>query len=750
MKLTKLNLLIAVGLVLLLSTPAQSQYVKTLGGSNYDGGTSVIQTSDGGFLVSGGTRSFGAGDVDVLLARFDAYGNHLWTRTLGWGDDESGSSVIETSNGGFVVFGVSASFVADREHYLAKFDGSGNHLWTKTIRGNWPYWAYAYSVIEASDGGLVVSGSSNSFTGNWELILAKFDSSGGHLWTRTLGDGNREDGGVVIEASDGGLVLAGDTKSFGASDCDLLLNKLDSAGNHLWTKTLGGAAAENVHSIIETSDGGLVVTGYTYSFGAGDCDLLLAKFDSIGNLLWTRTLGGDTLDYGNSVIEASDGGLVAAGITYSFGAGDRDFLLAKFDSTGNLLWTRTLGGDTLDYGHSVIQASDGGLVVTGGTYSFGAGSSDLLLAKFDADGNTCLGEFITPEVDTVSPDTTSPSPEVNPQSPTITSPEPTVTSPTPPVTVVCDDRAPTILSITDVGNDQGRQVRVEWYRCYFDSAGSDVTITEYSLWRRIDEDKGHDQGNEILSSDFGMLGGGRLYPPGEWDFIKTVPARGETTYNTVCPTLGDSTLAEGMYWSVFFVSAVTPDPLVYYDSEPDSGYSLDNIPPFGVSSLDIPQKVEQTLLLTWVVPGEYPGEQSATAYDIRYSNSPIDDDTTAWWNAAIQCEGEPYPASAGQVDSFMVTLDLTQTYYFAMKLLDDRPNYSEISNIVRFTCGDANADTIINSADVVYLINYLFKGGPPPVPMAAGDVNCDGVINSADVVYLINYLFKGGPPPCSP
>jgi hypothetical protein len=309
---------------------------------------------------------------------------------------------------------------------------------------------------------------------------------------------------------------------------------------------------------------------------------------------------------------------------------------------------------------------------------------------------------------------------------------------------------PFIISITDVGNDQGRQVRVNWNRCCYDVFGSPVTITEYSLWRRIDQDKAGSLEDEMLSSNVEMFGGPRLYPPGDWDFIKTVPARGEEEYNTVCPTLGDSTEAEGMYWSVFFVSAMTSDPLVYFDSEPDSGFSLDNIPPLPITDLDIPRKTSTALVLKWMVPGEYPGEQSATAYDIRYSTSPIGSDTAAWWDAAIQCEGEPYPAPAGAIDSFEVTLDLTQTYYIAMKLLDDRPNYSEISNIVRFTCGDANGSGGVDLADAVYIVNWLFIGGPPPDLMAAGDANCDSSVNLADAVYIINWLFIGGPPPCSP
>ena len=314
MKLTKLNLLIAAGLVLLLTTPAQSQFVKTLG--IYGIGLSVIEGSDGEIFVTGYT-GFGAGDYDLLLAKFDASGNHLWTRTLG---------------------------------------GSGDD--------------WGYSVIEASDGGLVVTGHTFSFgAGGRDFLLAKFDASGNRLWTRTLGGGNSDYGRSVIEASDGGLVVTGYTMSFGAGQCDLLLAKFDASGNYLWTRTLGGPYNDYGYSLVEASDGGIIVTGTSNSFyGATNSDFLLAKFDASGNYLWTRILQGYINDYGHSVIEASDGGIIAVGTFNTMDSPPMvspdtlhgEILLTKFDASGALLWARTLGGANEEDGYSVIEASDGG------------------------------------------------------------------------------------------------------------------------------------------------------------------------------------------------------------------------------------------------------------------------------------------------------------------------------------------------------------------------------------------------------
>lgn len=301
---------------------------------------------------------------------------------------------------------------------------------------------------------------------------------------------------------------------------------------------------------------------------------------------------------------------------------------------------------------------------------------------------------------------------------------------------------PSILSVTDVGNDQGRQARIRWTRSCYDAVGSPVTITEYSIWRRIDVDKA--LGQSVTS------GKGRIYPPGDWDFIKTVPARGEEEYNTVCPTLGDSTEDGGMYWSVFFVSAMTVDPLVFYDSDSDSGYSVDNIPPLPIMDMGIDP--QSWFTLEWTVPGEYVGEEPISGYLVRYSTFPVGSDPQTWWDNAEACNGDEFfNYVVGGKDSLQVATDVLchPEVFFAIKGLDDHPNYSDISNIVHYVCGDASGDEEVDVDDVVYLISYLFRNGNPPEPMAEGDVNCDGGVEVGDVVCLINYLFRDGDPPGS-
>jgi hypothetical protein len=199
-----------------------------------------------------------------------------------------------------------------------------------------------------------------------------------------------------------------------------------------FAKTISGSVLNVAYSIIQSSDGGYVVAGWTYSFegfGAGGPDFYVVKLDSSGNVLWTKTIGGSLTDEAWSIIQSSDGGYVVAGVTESFGAGDWDIYLVKLDSSGNVLWTKTIGGSNDDAAISIIQSSDGGYVVAGWTESFGAGYLNIYVVKMDANGNVCFSQNITnysvsSNVGSFSSPSTvaiSQSPTVYPISPTISS-----------------------------------------------------------------------------------------------------------------------------------------------------------------------------------------------------------------------------------------------------------------------------------------------------------------------------------------
>jgi hypothetical protein len=204
-------------------------------------------------------------------------------------------------------------------------------------------------------------------------------------------------GSSLIQTSVGGYAIAGFTISFGAGRGDAYVVKLDANGNLLWTKTIGGESDDWGNSLIQTSDGGYVIAGYTKSFGAGDWDVYVVKLDANGNLQWTKTIGGENEDLGSSLIQTSDGGYAIAGTTIYFGAGGWDVYVVKLDAKGNLQWTKTIGGKNEDGGSSIIQTSDGGYVIAGHTESFGAG--DVYLVKLDKNGNACCAVSQTSQVE---------------------------------------------------------------------------------------------------------------------------------------------------------------------------------------------------------------------------------------------------------------------------------------------------------------------------------------------------------------
>jgi hypothetical protein len=381
------------------ATRPSPHFCKAIGGKNDDGGYSLIQTSDGGYAITGYTKSFGAGEGDVYVVKLDANGNLQWTTTIGGPQIEEGVSLIQTSDGGYAIAGVAQSFGAGKDDvYVVKLDASGNLQWTKTIGGKKE--DVGFSLIQTSDGGYAIAGATTSFgAGGWDAYLVKLDANGNLRWTKTIGGKEDDKGYSLIQTSDGGYAIGGYTSSFGAGQLDVYVVKLDSTGNLQWTKTIGGPGNEIGFSLIQTSDGGYAITGPTYSFGAGGADVYVVKLDAHGNLQWTKTIGGKEEDVGISLIQTSDGGYAIAGSTTSSGVGEADVYVVKLDAHGNLQWTKTIAAKNKNLiKSSIIQTSDGGYAIAGTTRSFGAGGTDVYFIKLDKNGDACCAVSQTSRV----------------------------------------------------------------------------------------------------------------------------------------------------------------------------------------------------------------------------------------------------------------------------------------------------------------------------------------------------------------
>lgn len=261
----------------------------------------------------------------------------------------------------------------------------GDTLWTRTYGGSGDD-SGAFGRPTA-DGGYILVGQTKSFgAGDWDVYLVKTDSSGDTLWTRTYGGSGSDIGQSVQQTTDSGYIIAGFTRSFGAGGDDVYLIRTDPTGNTLWTRTYGDIGNDGVISVQQTADGGYIGTGWTTSFGSGGYDVYLIRTDSRGDSLWTRTYGGSQDDFSYSVQQTEDGGYVIAGQTDSFGAGDDDMYLLKTDASGDTLWSRTFSQG--EWAYSVQQTTDGGYIVAGWTDYFLPDSSDAYLVKTDASGDT--------------------------------------------------------------------------------------------------------------------------------------------------------------------------------------------------------------------------------------------------------------------------------------------------------------------------------------------------------------------------
>ncbi len=332
---------------------------KTFGGSADDRAYSLIQTTDGGYAVAGYTRSYGAGDGDFWVIKLDSRGNKVWDKTFGGIKYDEAYSLIQTTDGGYAVAGWTVSYGAGNyDFWVIKLDSRGNKVWDKTFGGI--TYDRAYSLIQTIDGGYAVAGFTISYGAGWgDFWVIKLDSRGNKVWDKTFGGIKYDKAYFLIQTIDGGYAVAGYTRSYGAGNHDFWVIKLDSRGNKLWNKTFGGSADDRAYSLIQTTDGGYAVAGYTESYGAGGADFWLIKLDSRGNKVWDKTFGGSDRDYALSLIQTTDGGYAVAGYTESYGAGDYDFWVIKLDSKGNEVWDKTFGGNKYDKVNSLIQTNNG-------------------------------------------------------------------------------------------------------------------------------------------------------------------------------------------------------------------------------------------------------------------------------------------------------------------------------------------------------------------------------------------------------
>ncbi len=349
--------------ILILPSCLTAQTIDTLwtrmipGPEGHDSSICVVETADSGLAICGMTMGPGAVYSDIWLVRTDAYGDTLWTRTIGDSLGQSANEMVETHDGSFVMAGYHGRWGVEYYPFVVKTDASGDTLWTRTVgAANGMF----YGVTETADSSILAVGYRYESGLSRNLILAKLDSDGNTVWGRSYGGAESNEGWSVMELADGTLALAGSYyDNYQPFLRDYWLVKTDNAGTELWNQRYGGNSVDPCYSAAATSDGGFVLAGYSSSVSPNGA--WIVKTDSLGDTLWTQTL--ESMDI-RSVLECNEGGYFCAGWLTNYGFG-RDFLGVMLSEAGDTLWTASFGTLRHEQAHCTVQTYDGDFVMTG-------------------------------------------------------------------------------------------------------------------------------------------------------------------------------------------------------------------------------------------------------------------------------------------------------------------------------------------------------------------------------------------------
>lgn len=406
------------------------------GGNNDDFAMSMQLTEDGGAIIVGNCNSSNSGDVsgvhgytDWWVVKVSSIGVIQWSRAIGGMLSDIQPIILQTPDGGYAVIGHSESNNGDMgmgygawDIWLFKLTSDGNILWKKNIGGSLSESVQA--IKNTQDGGFIVIGNTNSTNfdaagnhGKSDMLVVKINSQGAKEWSKVLGGSEHDYVKSVVQTTDEGYLIAGNTSSSngdisgyhgGSTDC--WVAKLSSFGDLSWSKTLGGSKIDEVYSAIQTSDGGYIVGGNSNSTDGdvtgnhGNQDYWVVKLTNEGNIAWQKTYGGSELDawdtngLGQLIMEVTPKGYLVGGRTKSNNGdvtgfhGNDDYWLVQIDTIGNIQWQRALGGSQNDEIHDIKQLSNGSYILVGTSYSSDGdvpsnkGFQDLWIVRLNKEG----------------------------------------------------------------------------------------------------------------------------------------------------------------------------------------------------------------------------------------------------------------------------------------------------------------------------------------------------------------------------
>jgi len=410
-------------------------FTKTIGGTKNESAQAVVKTSDGGYAILGYAQSMD-GDVtnklnesfDYWLLKYDQNDLLQWQKTYGGSDDDRGNDIIQTSDGGYAVIGYSKSNDGNvtmnngaHDFWVSKLDASGNMLWGK----NYGFLGadIGTSIIQSNDGGYLLSGvldvSASNGEGNsknsksssskrhagGDYWVIKINALGEKQWRRYFGGTFTDTPYDAIQTEDNGYLIVGSSDS---GDVDIKDNKgtydfwvvkISETGTLVWEKSFGGTQTDEARAISKSNDGNYIIVGDTrsndtdVSFNNGATDLWVIKISPIGELIWEKSIGGNSFDVGRSISKTQNGDFIISGSSRSVNGdltnnnGQNDAWVIKIDSNGELKWQKTIGGSEIDFTYDAVELNNKSIIIVGDSSSSNLdisdnkGFTDLLIFK---------------------------------------------------------------------------------------------------------------------------------------------------------------------------------------------------------------------------------------------------------------------------------------------------------------------------------------------------------------------------------
>lgn len=321
---------------------------------------------------------------------------HLYT--FGSVANDVGEDICATDDGGFAIIGSTASSgTGNTDIYFLKVDSLCNYQWSFALGGTNNDWGYA--IKQTYDKGFIIAASTNSYgNGGYDAMLLKRDSLGNYQWQKTYGGNDWDFAYDVVQTFDSGYVFCGETYNNSAGFSDVYVVKINSIGDTLWTKTVGGSLIDKGNALIQTSDSNIVVAGIRNT-PTDSTQAYVLKFDKDGTLIWDSVYGGVKYEDFNGIIETYDGGFVSTGTSTNASIdGDEDYYVLKIDRDGIILWEQIIGSIGDEVGYDILELANTNLFIIGYTEATGGGGKDAKLFLLNSGGwwagqNSSFGNF---------------------------------------------------------------------------------------------------------------------------------------------------------------------------------------------------------------------------------------------------------------------------------------------------------------------------------------------------------------------